>query len=129
MYEILVDIEYKDYIMDEDKVVLCASSKYEEKYYLNPEFDKLPDAIKDELKAMCVLFTEDIGGILTLEYDDDGHLSFVTMADENDLLYDEIGCALKIKQYQQTKRELMESLELFYKVFIKGEDAASLIDD
>ena len=115
--------------MDEDKVVLCASSKYEEKYYLNPEFDKLPDAIKDELKSMCVLFTEDIGGILTLEYDKEGQLSFVTMADENDLLYDEIGCALKIKQYQQTKRELMESLELFYKVFIKGEDASSLMDD
>ena len=105
----------------DDRIVLCASSKYEEKYYLNPEFDKLPDAIKDELKAMCVLFTEDIGGILTVEYDEDGHLSFVTMADENDLLYDEIGCALKIKQYQQTKRELMESLELFYRVFIKGE--------
>ena len=108
--------------MDDEKIVLCASSKYEEKYYLNPEFNKLPDAIKDELKAMCVLFTEDIGGILTLEYDKEGHLSFVTMADENDLLYDEIGCGLKIKQYQQTKGELMESLELFYKVFIKGEE-------
>lgn len=108
--------------MDDNKVVLCASSKYEEKYYLNPEFDRLPDAIKDELKAMCVLFTEDIGGIITLEFDEDGHLNFVTIADEDDILYDEIGCALKIKQYQQTKRELMESLELFYKVFILGED-------
>ena len=28
---------------------------------------------------------------------------------------------LQIKQYQQTKRELLESLELFYRVFIKGE--------
>ena len=108
--------------MDENRVVLCASSKYEEKYYLNPEFDKLPDAIKDELKIMCVLFTEDIGGILTMEYDEDGHLQFVTMADEDDILYDEIGCALKIKQYQQTKVELLESLELFYRVFILGED-------
>ena len=108
--------------MNDDKVVLCASSKYEEKYYLNPEFDRLPDAIKDELKAMCVLFTEDICGIITLEFDEDGHLNFVTIADEDDILYDEIGCALKIKQYQQTKRELMESLELFYKVFILGED-------
>ncbi len=108
--------------MNDNKVVLCASSKYEEKYYLNPEFDRLPDAIKDELKAMCVLFTEDIGGIITLEFDEDGHLNFVTIADEDDILYDEIGCALKIKQYQQTKRELMESLELFYKVFILGED-------
>ena len=108
--------------MDESKVVLCASSKYEEKYYLNPAFDKLPDIIKDELKAMCVLFTEDIGGILSLEYDEEGHLHFVTIAGEDDILYDEIGCALKIKQYQNTKRELMESLELFYKVFILGED-------
>ena len=108
-------------IMDDGKLVLCASSKYEQKYYLNPAFDRLPDAIKDELKIMCVLFTEDIGGILSLEYDEDGHLQFVTVADEADILYDEIGCALKIKQYQQTKRELLESLELFYRVFIKGE--------
>ncbi len=107
--------------MDDGKLVLCASSKYEQKYYLNPAFDRLPDAIKDELKIMCVLFTEDIGGILSLEYDEDGHLQFVTVADEEDILYDEIGCALKIKQYQQTKRELLESLELFYRVFIKGE--------
>ena len=93
--------------MDDGKLVLCASSKYEQKYYLNPAFDRLPDAIKDELKIMCVLFTEDIGGILSLEYDEDGHLQFVTVADEEDILYDEIGCALKIKQYQQTKRELL----------------------
>ena len=57
--------------MEENRVILCASSKYEEKYYLNPAFDGLPDGIKDELQAMCVLFTEDIGGILTLEYVED----------------------------------------------------------
>ena len=104
------------------RVVLCASSKYEEKYYLNPVFDKLPQSIKDELQAMCVLFTEDIGGILTMEFDEDGNLQFVTMADKGDLLYDEIGCALKIKQYQMTKRELLESLEKFFKVFVLGEE-------
>ncbi len=115
--------------MDDGKLVLCASSKYEQKYYLNPAFDRLPDAIKDELKIMCVLFTEDIGGILSLEYDEDGHLQFVTVADEEDILYDEIGCALKIKQYQQTKRELLESLELFYRVFIKGEPLDDVEED
>ena len=115
--------------MDDGKLVLCASSKYEQKYYLNPAFDRLPDAIKDELKIMCVLFTEDIGGILSLEYDEDGHLQFVTVADEEDILYDEIGCALKIKQYQQTKRELLESLELFYRVFIKREPLDDVEED
>jgi hypothetical protein len=105
----------------DEKVVLCASSKYEEKYYLNPAFDGLPDSIKDELQAMCVLFTEDIGGILTLEFDEDANLNLVTTSAEGDLLYDEIGCVLKIKQIQSERRELMESLELYYRVFFLGE--------
>ena len=52
--------------MEQEKVVLCASSKYEEKYYLNPAFDGIPEANKAELQAMFVLFTEDKGVILTL---------------------------------------------------------------
>lgn len=107
--------------MDGKKTVLCASSKYEEKYYLNPDFAGLPDSVKDELQAMCVLFTEDIGGILTMEFDEDAGLQFVTMSDKGDLLYDEIGSVLKVKQLQQTKRELLESLALYYRVFFLGE--------
>lgn len=107
--------------MDENKKILCASSKYEEKYYLNPEFDGLPEGIKEELQAMCVLFTEDIGGILTMEFDEDANLNFVTMADKGDLLYDEIGSVLKVKQLREVKRELLESLELYYRVFFLGE--------
>ena len=70
---------------------------------------------------MCVLFTEDIGGILTLEYDEDGTLQFRTEALEADAMYDEIGSVLKIKQLQNEKRELLESLELYYRVFFLGE--------
>lgn len=107
--------------MEKENVVLCASSKYEEKYYLNPDFEQLPEAIKQELQIMCVLYTEDVGGILTLEYDEDGSLQFITLADEGDLLYDDIGSVLKIKQYQQEKKELLEALELYYRVFFLGE--------
>lgn len=107
--------------MEQDKTILCASSKYEEKYYLNPSFDGLPDGIKEELQAMCVLFTEDIGGILTLEFDEEANLNFVTMSDKGDLLYDEIGSVLKIKQLREVKKELLESLELYYRVFFLGE--------
>ena len=103
-----------------ENVVLCGSNYYEQKYYLNPDFDNLPDRVKDELKIMCVLFTEDIGGILTLEFEEDGTLEFKTICDEYDVLYDEIGCGLKIKQLQNEKRELLESLEMFYKVFVLG---------
>lgn len=59
---------------ENENVVLCASNSYEKKYYFNPDFDKLPEDIKNELKIMCVLFTEEVGGILDLEFDDDGTL-------------------------------------------------------
>ena len=102
-------------------VVLCASSAYEEKYYLNEDFMQMPESIKEELQIMCVLFTADVGGILTLEFDEDGQLLLQTDADEGDLLYDEIGSVLKIKQLQQSKQDLLESLELYYRVFFLGE--------
>ena len=52
--------------MNQEEVVLCGSSAYTKKYYLNPDFQKLPQGIQDELKLMCVLYTEDVGGTLTL---------------------------------------------------------------
>ena len=90
------------YNKENENVVLCASNSYEKKYYFNPDFDKLPEDIKNELKIMCVLFTEEVGGILDLEFDDDGTLLF--------------------KKNQYEKRELLESLEMFYKVFFLGLD-------
>ena len=108
--------------MFDEEVVLCASSAYEKKFYLNEEFSRLPEDIKNELKIMCVLFTEDVGGILELVFDEEGNLLFRTDADENDLLYDDIACGMLIKKMQYEKRELLESLEMFYRVFFLGED-------
>ncbi len=106
----------------EEDVVLCVSNAYEKKYYLNEDFNGLPDHIKNELKAMCVLFTEDVGGILMLKYDENGTLQFETEAAEEDILYDEIGAVLKIKQLRNEKTDLLQSLELYFKVFFLDED-------
>ena len=108
--------------MYQDQVVLCGASAYEQKYYLNEDFKSLPSQVQDELKIMCVLFTEDVGGILTLVFDEDGKLLLETSAGEGDLLYDEIGSELKIRQIRKEKAEFLQSLELFYKVFFLGED-------
>ena len=62
---------------DNEKVVLCGASSYEKKYYLNEDFKALPQQIQDELKIMCVLFTEDIGGVLTLVFDEEGNLNLI----------------------------------------------------
>ena len=56
--------------MYQDKVTLCGSNAYEKKYYLNPDFSGLPEQIKQELQIACVLFTAEVGGVLTLEVDE-----------------------------------------------------------
>lgn len=113
--------------MYQDKVVLCASSAYEKKFYINEDFQVLPEQIKQELQIMCVLFTEDVGGVLSLEFEEDGTLIFKVDVDEGDFYFDEIGSALKIKEIQRTKKELLESVEIFYKVFFLNEDVSNLL--
>lgn len=103
------------------ETVLCAANSYERKFYLNPEFEALPEGIRKELQIMCVLYTEDVGGIFMVVYDEDGHLELKVDYEESDFTFDEIGSVLKIKELQQTKVELFESLELFYRIFILGE--------
>ena len=107
---------------DGDSTVLCGANSYVEKYYLNEQFSGLPESIKQELQIMCVMYTEDIGGIILLEFMPDGRLQFKVEAEENDYLFDEIGSVLKIKQYQEEKRELLKALELYYRTFFLGED-------
>ena len=62
--------------MNSQEVVLCGASAYEQKYYFNEDFSALPKSVQDEIQIMCVMFTEDVGGILTLEFDEKGNLEF-----------------------------------------------------
>lgn len=96
---------------------LCAASAYEKKYYFNPEFGKLPSNIQKELQIMCVIFTEECGGVISLEFDKEGELLIKTEADESDYLYDEVSAGLLVSQLRKEKEELFEALERFYKVF------------
>ncbi len=105
-----------------EDVVLCGASAYEQKYYFNEDFQSLPEDIKNELHILCVLYTEDIGGILLLTFDENGALNFKVESAKGDAMFDEIGSALKIKEIQRTKQELLESLETYYRVFFLGED-------
>ncbi len=109
----------------DNEMVLCVSNAYEKKFYMNPEFDSLPESIRQELQIMCVLYTEDVGGILMLVFDEKGNLELKVDHEENDFFFDEIGSVLKIKELQKTKQELFESLEMFFRVFYLGEE----IDD
>lgn len=104
--------------MYQDKTILCSASKYTRKYYLNPDFNGLPEDTKKRLKILCVLYTEDVGGLILFYFDRKGNLEIVTQADEDDILFDEIGSGLKIRQMQNEQKPLFEELETYYRTFL-----------
>ena len=107
--------------MDEERIVLCGANAYEQKYYFNEKFAGIPDSIKEELHVICVLFTEEVGGIFTIVFDRDGSISLETNAEEDDLLYDEISSGLLVGEIRRNRQEMLESLSLYYRVFILHE--------
>ena len=115
--------------MSEERVVLCGANAYEKKYYFNEAFDKIPESIKDELHIICVLFTEEVGGVFTIVFEEDGSVSMETNADEDDIYYDEISSGLLISEIRRKRQELFEALQLYYRVFILKEDVSALLDE
>jgi Family of unknown function (DUF6145) len=115
--------------MTENRIVLCGANAYDRKYYFNEDFSRLPQSIKDEIHIICVLFTEEVGGFFTMVFDEDGDLHFEVTAPAEDLLYDEIGSALLVKEIQQKKQELLRSIKIFYRVFVLNEDIEELMED
>ncbi|MGN1146227.1 MAG: DUF6145 family protein [Acetatifactor sp.] len=115
--------------MDDKRVVLCGANAYEKKYYFNETFQDIPDSIKDELHIICVLFTEEVGGIFTIVFEEDGTLSMETDAEEDDIYYDEISSGLLISEIRRKRQELFESLSLYYRVFVLKEDVSNLLEE
>ena len=111
------------------RIVLCGSNAYDKKYYFNPQFEKLPENVREELQIMCVLFTEEVGGIFTIGFTPSGNVVMATRAEEGDLLYDEIGSALLIKKLRREKQEVFQSLEIYYRVTFLHQNPADLLDD
>lgn len=50
---------------------------YEQKFYLNPRYESLPEGIKEELKILSVMLTADVGGVFTMEFEEDGFFVYV----------------------------------------------------
>ncbi len=108
--------------MSEKRSVLCGANAYEQKYYFNKdEYGNLPSSIRDELHIICVLFTEEAGGIFTIVFEEDGSVSMDTQAAEDDYLYDEVAAGLLVGQIRTKKRELFEQLSLYYRTVILKE--------
>ena len=114
---------------NDNRVVLCGANAYEHKYYFIEQFNAIPDSIKDELHIICVLFTEEVGGIFTIVFEEDGSLSLETDAEEDDIYYDEISSGLLVGEIRRKRQDLLESLSMYYRVFILKEDFSQLLEN
>lgn len=107
--------------MEMRKTVLCGANAYEMKYYFNEQFQNLPESIKEELHILCVLFTEEVGGVFTIAFEEDGNVVLETNADDDDIYYDDISSGLMVAEVRRRRQELFESLSMYYKVFVLKE--------
>ena len=115
------DLQMKDRMAD-GRIVLCGSNAYEKKYYFNPLFDSVPESVKEELHIICVLFTEEAGGVFLIVFEPDGSISMETEAAEEDILNDDITAGLLVSEIRRHRQTLFEELQLFYRVFVLKED-------
>ena len=93
--------------------VLCGANAQSMRWYFNEEdFGILPEEVKKELKVICVSYCADVGGAITISYDQ-GHRLHLQTIDP----IDEIGAELKIRRIQSDNAELFEQLEMFSKTF------------
>ncbi len=115
--------------MKQERVVLCGANAYEQKYYYNEAFKGIPQSIQEELHIICVLFTEEVGGVFMIVFEPDGSVSLETNADDDDIYYDEISSGLLVSEIRRKRQELLESLSLYYRVFILKEDMSGLLEE
>ena len=108
--------------------MLCGANAYEQKYYYNEAFKGIPQSIQEELHIICVLFTEEVGGVFMIVFEPDGSVSLETNADDDDIYYDEISSGLLVSEIRRKRQELLESLSLYYRIFILKEDMSGLLE-
>lgn len=114
---------------EDGRMLLCGANSYEQKYYFNPDFNKLPQSVQDELHILCVLYTEEVGGIFTILFEADGGVTLETTAAEEDFLYDEVSSGLLLGEIRRKRRELLESLSLYYRAMVLHENVADFLDE
>ena len=113
----------------QEKMVLCGANSYDMKYYFNEKFNGIPESVKNELHILCVLFTEEVGGIFTIGFAEEGNVLLETNADDDDIYYDDISSGLMVAEVRRQRRELLESLSIYYRVFILKEDFSDMLTD
>ncbi|MFV0313751.1 MAG: DUF6145 family protein [Anaerotignum sp.] len=102
-------------------MVLAAASYEQQKFYLEPKFQSLPESIQEDVRIICVTNAQKLCCTFLMGFHEDGEIYFETVKQEDDLNFDEIGAELEIKKLCTTQKELLASLKVWYAIFFTEE--------
>lgn len=100
-----------------ERKILAAADAGKQKYFFEPEFEGLPESIREEVREICILLAQKLGCTFLMGFDEAGNLYFETVRREDDFDFDEIGAELEIGALRRGRKELLRALELWYAMF------------
>lgn len=104
-----------------EKKVLAGASREKQKYFFEPAFNEIPQAVKDEIRNICILMVERLGCTFLMSFEETGDLVFEIIKNEGDFDFDDIGAELEIKSLKSEKKELIKALKLWYVINMTDE--------
>jgi hypothetical protein len=101
-----------------DKIVLCAASYYEHKFYFNDEsFSTLPNDVKREAQIIAATTAEKVRAIVSIGfYAQNGSVFVEIRSNGEDLDFDEIAAKYEVNKIQKSKKKFLNALSLWYRV-------------
>ena len=94
-----------------EKKVLAGASREKQKYFFEPAFKEIPQAVKDDIRNICILMAERLGCTFLMSFEETGDLVFEIIKNEGDFDFDDIGAELEIKSLKSEKKELIKALK------------------
>ena len=104
-----------------EKKVLAGASREKQKYFFEPAFNEIPQAVKDEIRNICILMAERLGCTFLMSSEETGDLVCEIIKNEGDFDFDDIGAELEIKSLKSEKKELIKALKLWYVINMTDE--------
>ena len=99
-----------------EKVILCSASKYTQKYFINSEFDEIPEDIINDIKELCIITSAKIKAVFSIGFYEDGNV-FLEVQNEDNVDFDEENAKTEISIIQNEQKELIKALQLWYTIF------------
>ena len=99
-----------------EKTIVISASPYNHKYYFEPSYNDIPSEIQEELIESIAAIAEKVNAIISLGFDEVGHIFIEQTADES-VFADDIGAEREMKRFQKEKDELLKSLQLWYMIY------------